>query len=289
MERLEFRPRRRHTAPLPEAIAIVLEVILQEEVLTEKHQRFAGFAFDVAQRREGLVGARGRMAVGAVEAEAGIRVAMGRRRWPRRRPVAFAPTEPAPEPPVLGLLAGAYHDRAAILGKQMKQVRVVAMGRWRREHFLDHDRAVGDRCFRVLCLVVFGAVGLHPIDHVGRVPDDGRRVGAVILAGPFAVVEHADEGTCVAHVLVADPAGRFTSVTEIAQEGGQLRLVLIVGQGAGLAHGLLELIAQRIVGGRQRLGVPPGRPARPRRRQRKRQERSCRPQKGPQKRLSKAR
>jgi hypothetical protein len=55
--------RRRRTAPLAKTLAetrpVILEVVLQEEVLVQEHQRFARLTLDVAQGGEGLVVARG--------------------------------------------------------------------------------------------------------------------------------------------------------------------------------------------------------------------------------------
>ncbi len=194
------------------------------------------------------------MAVGAVETEAGVGIGVGGGGGPARRPAAFAPAEPAPIPAVMGHFARAHHDGGAVLRKQVHQIHVLAVGGGRRKHLLDHDGTVRHRRLALLVLVAFRAVRPEPRDHVRRIPDDGRRVRAVIVALPFAIVERAEEGTGVADALVALPAGIRAAMTIIAQEAGELGLVLVVRNRAGLAHRRLELIAERGICSHERLG-----------------------------------
>jgi len=116
----------------------------------------------------------------------------------------------------------------------------------------------------------------------GRVSEPAQRLcnepGSGVTAWPIEDIEKALKPTDAQHVLLTDlkqaseaaaekfkqacpehvpltPTGRLAAMTEVAQERGELRLVLVVGQGARLAHGRFELVAQGIVGRGERLGA----------------------------------
>ncbi len=93
---------------------------------------------------------------------------------------------------------------------------------------------------------------LQPSVHVGRVPDDDRRVVAVIFAAPLAVRIGADPRTGVAHELVELPARLLVAVAHMAEEGVELVLVGPERMRARMEHVLLERFAVSQVGGELR-------------------------------------
>ena len=77
----------------------------------------------------------------------------------------------------------------------------------------------------------FVPVGLDPVMHHRRVPDDNRGVGAEILADPLAIDQLRGPGAGVPHIFVADPTGGLVAVAEIDEE--RVEVVLVLGQRIG--------------------------------------------------------
>jgi hypothetical protein len=243
--------RRRERFFLRHRAVVVLPGRIEEEILAEEGQRLAGFALDVAQRREGLVILRRRVAIRAVLAEPHVRVSVPGGGRPVRGP--SAPAEPAPEPPVIRGLAVAHHQGNALVGLQISVVVIGTRGRRRRIHLLDDHGAVGNRRRRSRPAGL-RPVRLEPVVHLGRVPHEHRRrVRAERSAGPFVIGERPDKWAGVADALVDLPAGGRIAVAVMLHERGELFLITVERQRARPADVLRERPAQRPVEGWRRI------------------------------------
>ena len=136
---------------------------------------------------------------------------------PVRLPIV--PSEPAPEPAVVGGAAVAHHDGGALLvGAQIDRIDARAAGRGRPVHLLDDDGAVRDRlCVARRVSSLVRPIDLEPRVHVGRVPDQRRRVRAEIVSRPMAARIGADPRSGVADALVDLPPALLVAMAEVAQ------------------------------------------------------------------------
>ncbi len=108
-----------------------------------------------------------------------------------------------------------------------------------------------------------GAVDLEPMIEVGRIPDQHRRMRAVIDAGPLAIGVGGGPRAGVADVLVDLPAAFFVAVAQLVHERAERLLIIVERQAAGIAHLAFEHGAElgvgRIVDLRRRLLLGTGR------------------------------
>lgn len=150
-----------------------------------------------------------------------------------------------------GAAVADHHGRAFGDRPQPFPGNLTTCGGWGGIHFLDHHCPVGNSVLLRRGRARLRTVRLEPTVHLGRIPDEDRRMRAKRQRrfGPFAVLIRPNETSGVAQPLVDFPTFTQVPVTEVPEVFAELCLVFVKGKRAWLPHNRLELIAQRRIAG----------------------------------------